>query len=93
MELGAGVGTCGVSVLHGQLCPRASSGTWLNAACLAEEMEIVKGERFKIVIPAESRTRKELPFSFMCLMLWQAQGNCQSNCSCPLGTPQLVGEL
>lgn len=73
----------------GSSAPEPGQAHGLTAACLAEEGEVVKGESLEIVIPAESRTRKELPFSFMCLMLWQAQGSCQSNFSCPPGTPQL----
>lgn len=71
----------------GSSAPEPVWARGLTAACLAKEMEVVKGERLEIIIPAESKTRKEMPFSFMFLMLCQAQGHCQSNCSCPLGTP------
>lgn len=77
----------------GSSAPEPAQVHGLTVAYLAKEMEVVKGERLEIVILAKSRTRKELPFSFMCLMLWQTQGSCQSNLSCPLGTPQLAGEL
>lgn len=63
----------------GSSAPEPARARGLTAACLAEEMEAVKDETLGIAIPAESGTRKELPFSFMCLMLWQAQGSCQSN--------------
>lgn len=33
MELGASEGACGVSVLHGQFCPRGSHGRKVTGKC------------------------------------------------------------
>lgn len=45
------------------------------AACLPEQMGAVEGERLGIAVPADSRSRLELPFSFTflslsCLKTW-----------------------
>lgn len=45
------------------VCGAAPELAWAShstAACLAEQMEAVKGETLGIAIPAESRTRQEL---------------------------------
>lgn len=51
-ELGAGMG-----LVASWLCVRSAAP---EPACLAEQMEAVKGESLGISIPAESRTRQEL---------------------------------
>lgn len=47
-----------------QRCPRAGRARRLPAACLPEQMGAVKGETLAIALPAESRSRPELPFPF-----------------------------